>query len=105
MRLWNYDATSVHDVLPGAPIASGAWSTIVSGHDLIPMPDGRVLDWVPADGTWRLWNYDAASVHDVLPGAPVDIGNWFSIQAPQQLIVMHDGNVLDWNELTGDWRL
>jgi hypothetical protein len=19
--------------------------------------------------------------------------------------VMHDGNVLDWNELTGDWRL
>ena len=104
-RLWNYDATSVHDVLPGAPIASGAWSTIVSGHDLIPMPDGRVLDWVPADGTWRLWNYDAASVHDVLPGAPVDIGNWFSIQAPQQLIVMHDGNVLDWNELTGDWRL
>jgi hypothetical protein len=77
----------------------------VSGHDLIRMTDGRVLDWVPADGTWRLWNYDATSVHDVLPGAPVDIGNWFSIQAPQQLIVMHDGNVLDWNALTGDWRL
>ena len=104
-RLWRYDATSVHDVLPGDPVASGAWGTIVDGHDLIRMPDGRVLDWVPADGTWRLWNYDAASVHDVLPGAPVDIGNWFSIQAPQQLIVMHDGNVLDWNVFTGDWRL
>jgi hypothetical protein len=104
-RLWNYDAASVHDVLPGAPIASGVWSTIVPGHDLIRMPDGRVLDWVPADGTWRLWNYDATSVHDVLPGAPVAIGNWFSIQAPQQLIVMHEGNVLDWNPLTGGWRL
>jgi hypothetical protein len=104
-RLWNYDAASVHDVLPGAPIASGQWLTIVFGHDLILMPDGRVLDWVPADGTWRLWNYDAASVQDVLPGAPVGIGNWSSIQAPQQLIVMHDGKVLDWKSTTGDWRL
>jgi len=86
-------------------VASGTWKTIVSGHTLVRMPDGRVLDWVPGDGTWRLWNYDASSVHDVLPGAPVDIGNWFSIHVPQQLIVMHDGKVLDWDQLTGDWRL
>jgi hypothetical protein len=104
-RLWNYDASHVHDVLPGNQVASGTWKTVVSGHTLVRMPDGRVLDWVPGDGTWRLWNYDATSVHDVLPGSPVDIGNWFSIHAPQQLLVMHDGKVLDWDPLTGDWRL
>lgn len=100
VQLWYRD-----DILPGAALAQGRWTTIRSGHELIPMADGRVLDWVPVDGTWRLWNYDAASVHDVLPGAPVDIGNWSSIQAPQQLIVMQDGNVLDWKATTGDWRL
>jgi hypothetical protein len=26
---------------------------------LIPMHDGRVLDWVAGDGSWRLWNYAA----------------------------------------------
>jgi hypothetical protein len=69
------------------------------------MHDGRVLDWVPGDGTWRLWNYNAATTADVLPGNPVDIGNWATINAPQQLIAMHDGKVLDWNPQTGDWRL
>ena len=104
-RLWNYNAASVQDVLPGNPVASGTWKSIVTGHELVVMHDGRVLDWVPGDGTWRLWNYSAASVQDVLPGTPVDIGNWASINAPQQLIAMHDGKVLDWNPRTGDWRL
>ena len=45
------------DVLPGAPVAQGQWGSIRSGHVLTTMPDGRVLDWVPADGSWRLWNY------------------------------------------------
>jgi hypothetical protein len=104
-RLWNYDATSTADVLPGNPVASGKWTSIVTGHTLIVMHDGRVLDWVPADGTWRLWNYDGASITDVLPGQPVDAGYWASINAPQQLIAMPDGKVLAWNPQTGDWSL
>ena len=58
-RLWNYDPSSSSDIFPGRPVAQGQWSSIRQGHALIPMKDGRVLDWVPSEGSWRLWNYDS----------------------------------------------
>jgi hypothetical protein len=100
VQLWYRD-----DILPGEALAQGRWKTIILTHELIPMADGHVLDWVPGDGTWRLWRYDAGSVHDVLPGDPVASGTWSTIRSGHQLIVMHDGKVLDWTPLTGDWRL
>ena len=33
------------------------WISLDDDHTLVPMHDGRVLDWT-GDGTWRLWNYD-----------------------------------------------
>ena len=38
-------------------MAVGQWISIDDDHTLMPMRDGRVLDWT-GDGTWRLWNYD-----------------------------------------------
>jgi hypothetical protein len=37
-------------------VAQGRWKTINLLHGLIQMPGGHVLDWLPADGTWRLWH-------------------------------------------------
>ncbi|MEZ5941833.1 MAG: hypothetical protein R3C18_10595 [Planctomycetaceae bacterium] len=92
------------DVLPGAPHKEGRWASIRSGHELIQMHDGRVLDWVPSSGQWRLWNYDANS-GDILPGNPHKEGRWASIRSGHQLIPMHDGRVLDWVPSSGEWRL
>jgi len=103
-RLWNYDAASTKDVLPGNPVAQGKWNSIRAGHRLIVMSDGRVLDWVPANGTWRLWNYDPTSTKDIFPGNPVAQGKWSSITSGHDLVVMKDGRVLDWQS-SGSWRL
>jgi hypothetical protein len=104
-RLWNYDPGSTTDCLPGAPVGQGQWSSIRQGHLLVTMHDGRVLDWVPADGSWRLWNYDPGSTTDCLPGAPVGQGQWSSIRQGHLLVTMHDGRVLDWVPADGSWRL
>ena len=104
-RLWNYDPTSTRDCLPGDPVAQGQWQTIRTGHTLVPMHDGLVLDWVPFDGSWRLWNYDPTSTRDCLPGDPVAQGQWQTIRTGHTLVPMHDGLVLDWVPFDGSWRL
>jgi len=104
-RLWNYDPTHTGDVLPDPPVAYGQWRTLRSGHTLIPMRDGRVLDWVAADGSWRLWNYDPGSTEDILPDPMVAREQWATISRGQTLIPMGDGRVLDWVPNDGTWKL
>jgi hypothetical protein len=64
-------------------VQHGQWSSIDDDHQLIPMKDGRILDWKPEDGTWRLWNYDPTHAN-ILVG-PHSKGQWKSIR---------DGHVL-----------
>ena len=104
-RLWNYDPRHTGDVLPDPAVAQGQWRTIRSGHTLIPMRDGRVLDWVAADGSWRLWNYDPGSTEDILPDPMVARGQWVTISSGQTLIPMGDGHMLDWVPNDGTWKL
>ena len=104
-RTTEFSAILRTDIFPGTPVAQGQWGSIQAGHRLIEMHGGRVLDWVPGDGTWRLWNYDPTSTADIFPGAPVAQGQWSSIQAGHILIKMHDGRVLDWVQSDGSWRL
>ena len=72
-RLWNYDPTYTLDCLPGNPTNQGQWPSMVTGHSLTPMQDGKLLDWVPGDGSWRLWNYDPTNSGECLPGKTEDI--------------------------------
>ena len=104
-RLWNYNPNNTDDIFPGKAVAQGQWSSIRQGHALIPMQDGRVLDWVPADGTWRLWNYNPNNTDDIFPGKAVAQGQWSSIRQGHALIPMQDGRVLDWAFPNGFWRL
>lgn len=85
------------------PVQHGQWDTIDDDHCLLAMQDGKVLDWKPDDGTWRLWNYDPTAAK-VLTG-PFSHGQWSSIRDGHTLIAMHDGKVLDWVAETGAWRL
>jgi hypothetical protein len=93
------------DILPGNPVQQGKWASIDAGHALVKMADGRVLDFVAADGSWRLWNYNATQ-KDILPGNPVQQGKWASIGGGQHaLIPMAGGKVLDFVAEDGSWRL
>ena len=95
--------TADHDCLPRSAVQHGQWKTIDDGHQLIPMHDGKVLDWKPDDGTWRLWHYDPTQA-DILTGE-VSHGQWSSIRDGHVLVPMHDGRVLDWVPDSGHWRL
>jgi hypothetical protein len=87
-------------------VAHGQWASIRGGHWLVPMSDGKVLDWVYGDGSWRLWNYDPKNTHDIFPGAPAAHGQWASIRGNDHwLIPMIDGKVLHWVEGNGSWEL
>jgi hypothetical protein len=109
-RLWNYDRNAP-DILPTLA-RQGKWNTIKAGHVLLPItsfPDtslfvNHVLDWVPATGNWRLWNYSPGS-SDILPGNPVQQGKWKTISSGHVLLPMGDEKVLDWVPATGSWRL
>jgi hypothetical protein len=102
-RLWKYDPTNTQDCLPANAVSAGRWTSLDDDHTLVPMHDGRVLDWT-GDGTWRLWNYDPTNKQDCLPANAVAVGQWITIDDDHTLLPMHDGRVLDW---TGDgtWRL
>jgi hypothetical protein len=104
-RLWNYDPKNTRDIFPGGPAAQGQWASIGGGHALITMKDGHVLDWVPGDGSWRLWNYDPKSTRDIFPGGPAAQGQWASIRVGHALFRMRDGRVLDYYTTDGTWRL
>ena len=102
--LWHYVPGNTQDCLPGKAISSGNWASIRSGHVLVPMKDGNVLDWVPHTGGWRLWKYVPTSLSDCLPGEPVGAGTWSTIVDKHHLVAMDDGNVLDWVD-DGSWRI
>ena len=103
-RLWNYDPANKTDCLPGTPVSHGQWESVRDGHVLVPMKDGKVLDWVPDNGTWRLWNYDPTNTKDCLPANAVSTGKWISLDDDHTLVPMHDGRVIDW-VTDGSWRL
>jgi hypothetical protein len=103
-RLWNYVPTNHDDCLPVPAVSHGKWKSVHDGHVLVPMRDGKVIDWVPDDGTWRLWNYVPSNLEDCLPANAVSTGRWTSLDGDHTLVPMHDGRVLDWTT-DGTWRL
>ncbi len=100
-RVWRFDANSSDPFPNPGPLLKGKWSSIQSGHELIPIDD-HVLDWVPGDGSYRLWCFVPTS-SDPLPG-PVQSGTWSSIRSGHVLIPI-GGFVLDWVPADGGYRL
>jgi hypothetical protein len=103
-QLFTYDPKDKNNIFPDPPIKNGKWDSINQYHTLIPMPDGKVLDWVADNGTWRLWNYDPTQP-DILPEPQIAGGTWETIRSGHTLIPMPDGKVLDWVAADGTWRL
>jgi phospholipase C len=76
-------------------------------RQLIWLGDDLILDWDPPTGAHLIWRYDpsATGSHDPLPGNPVVTGTWSSIRTGHELIYLGQDIVLDWEPLTGSYRL
>src|SRR6185295_15322202 len=82
--IWKYDPTvrGAHNPLSGSPIVDYTWGGIRTGHELIVLPGNRIMDWEPANGHVRIWNYDpnVTGNRDPLPGNAVVDYTWGSIR-------------------------
>ncbi len=106
-RLWAYDQTPNHgqDPLPGRAICEGTWSSIGRGHELTYLFKDRLLDWEPATGNYRVWEFDRdARGGDPFPTLTCE-GNWETIGRGHRFIYLDGDLVLDWNVPTGDYRV
>jgi hypothetical protein len=63
-RVWRYDptVTGADNPLVGEPVAEGDWPTNPLGHQLLSLGDNRLLDWTPADGQYRIWQFDLTAI-------------------------------------------
>jgi hypothetical protein len=105
-RLWRYDRnrSGKIDPLPGDPVSEGAWKSIGEGHRLIYLGEGRLLDWEPESGRYRIFAADVTK--DVwFEGEPVVEGTWGSIKTGHELIYLGGEAVLDWEPKTGHYRV
>jgi hypothetical protein len=62
----------------GGPIAKGSWGSVGRGHVLIATRDDKVIDWVPANGSFWLWQYDRTA-HALVDDPPLQAGVWRSL--------------------------
>jgi hypothetical protein len=94
------------DPFPSA-LTEGKWETIRSGHELVFLGGDRMLDWQPATGAYRLWEYDQTPSHgsDPLPGRAICEGRWESVGRGHKLIYLFKDRVLDFQSSSGAFRV
>ncbi|MCB0165744.1 MAG: hypothetical protein KDI79_16050, partial [Anaerolineae bacterium] len=63
-RLWRYDpmVTGRGNPLVGQPVAEGTFDSIGPGHQLMSLGSNHLLDWQPATGQYRVWEFDLISI-------------------------------------------
>ena len=86
------------DPLPGPPVVDGTWQTVRTGHSLIYLRSNRILDWEPASGHYRIWDYDEnATNSNPLKWPPVTKGTWATIRTGHELVFIRPiDKMLDW---------
>ena len=92
-RVWSFDPQQITPIqLPA--ILEGKWTNINSDHQLLVL-DHFILDWVPADRSYRLWLFDPHQKKNPLVG-PIKSGtlpsdfNASSVLTPVQTTVPVD---------------
>lgn len=96
----------LHALRTRGTTVSGNWATVRSGHELVNLSNGRVLDWVPASRTWNVWPYDPMAITgDPLPAPALRSGTWSTIGAGHVLVPFGGDLVLDYVPASGDFRL
>ena len=109
-RLWIYDrsVTGHGDPFPGSPVTQGTWASVHVGHELISLEGGRVLDWEPQSGHYRVWGFNpnAKVDQDPLPAPPHNEGTWGTVHLGHELLLLQGRQrVLDWEPIAGRNRV
>ena len=88
-------------------LTEGRWESIGAGHELVFMGGDRMLDWKPASGEYRLWEYEQTPSQgaDPLPGRAIAEGRWESIGRGHELVYLFKDRLLDWEPATGAFRV
>jgi hypothetical protein len=109
VRIWNYDprVSGTADPFPGAPVVEYTWTSIKTGHELLVLPSNRIMDWEPATGHVRIWNYSPSTTGkaDPLPGNPLVDYTWTGIRAGHRLFMLEGSRIMDWEPATGNVRI
>src|SRR5579872_3397629 len=99
---------------PTWPHARSPETHIRTGHELVYLGKGVVLDWQPLTGAYRLWQYDSSLTGAVDPFSidAITSGTWSSIRTGHKLVYLGPvgggstpDRVLDWEPGTGHYRL
>ncbi|MCB0208902.1 MAG: hypothetical protein KDJ52_06220 [Anaerolineae bacterium] len=63
-RIWRYDPmiTGSDNPLVGRPVIEGTWDAIDPGHQLLSLGSNHLLDWEPATGQVRVWEFALTSI-------------------------------------------
>lgn len=105
-HLWNFDpnplAPGTTDPISQAYTPQGAFDSITTGHDLIPV-NNYVIDRLPDSGEFWLWSFDPQN-ENPLAAPAVQAGQWCDIDATHSLVAIGD-QILDWVPATGHYRL
>jgi hypothetical protein len=105
VRVFTFDLSHGKPLL-SSPITQHHWHSIGKGHELSSLGGGRVLDWVPETGEFRVWTFDASAMGSANPlSGPVSSGTWGSIQDGHRLIKIGTGHVIDWIHDAGWYRV
>jgi Astacin (Peptidase family M12A) len=106
-RVWLFDKANTKDPLPDPPVLQHTWQSIRTGHSLSYLGSDQVLDWVPADSSFRVWKIDRAAKgsDDLLPGNPLASGKFSSINKAHKLVPLGSGVILDWQSANGKFRV
>jgi Peptidase family M23 len=107
VAVWPNSEKPYVDPLPRPPVVEGTWQTVRTGHRLIYLRSSRILDWEPASGHYRIWDYDEnATNSNPLKWPPVTQGTWATIKTGHELVFISPiDKMLDWEPATGHWRL
>ncbi|MDR6413318.1 hypothetical protein [Pseudarthrobacter sulfonivorans] len=107
VRIYRYHrGITSGDPIP-TKVNSARFFSIGQGHTLIYLDHDRVLDWEPATGRARIWNYDRArTTTDPLP-TKVTETVWDGVLSNYQVLYLGGDLLLFWNQTSGRvtvWR-
>jgi hypothetical protein len=104
LRVWNYARTSTGGLRLTRGPSSDTWNerNIVSGHELVKVDTGHIIDWIPETGYYRIFLDNGESKGDILSPMPLAEGFWrtvpwvnFKTRLDRRLVAIAGGRVLD----------
>jgi hypothetical protein len=110
-RVWLFDRDNERSVPFRATSFGGTREIFQRGHELTPLGAGRLLEWVPAAGEFRVWSFalgeetpapTADRVIDPFAAVPATAGSWPGLGRNHELFLAAGDRLLTWDRDTGE---